>query len=392
MGGDILITYCLKIDKLNYEDYYLTLRKLGDMIIKKDLDKSKRYIYDFKKYVCDFEDLKENKYYFIEILMIGVLFYEYIDYTSNFKSYLSPVYSFLNRARDSKLKPQVDLIRGRINTSLYTLNKENQIFKSSFNTDSNYRYTFYNINYFSKLINWLDATSDFKDEVIRLRVWLGFLKTKPKEYISFFFDFTLELVTYMKTLGDDNLAIYMSNLENYLNTYKKDHYNKEDIIYCGKGPIQYYFNMIFSEVMNDIFRSDFLNTDKKIVFLPGCMTQDKTPCRRSETSYGGKCNHCSKNCNVNKITRLGEKYNFKVYIIEHETTLSSLDIKKNKNIGIVGIACAPNLISGGLKALRLNFAPQCVILDCCGCSNHWLKNKCMTSINENRLLEIILNK
>ena len=49
------------------------------------------------------------------------------------------------------------------------------------------------------------------------------------------------------------------------------------------------------------------------------------------------------------MKKLGKKYNFKVYIIEHETTLSSLDINENKNIGIIGIACIPNLISGGLK-------------------------------------------
>ncbi|WP_455542106.1 DUF116 domain-containing protein [Intestinibacter sp.] len=195
----------------------------------------------------------------------------------------------------------------------------------------------------------------------------------------------------MKTLGDDNLKLYLPNLENYLNKYREDHYNKEDIVYCGKGTVQYYFNMIFSEIMNDIFRQDFLNTDEKIVFLPGCMTQDEKPCKRSNTSYGSKCNHCSSNCNVNRISKLGEKYNFKVYIIEHETTLSSLDIKNNKDIGIVGIACVPNLISGGFKALRLGFIPQCVVLDCSGCSNHWLYKKHMTSINENRLLSIILN-
>ena len=91
------------------------------------------------------------------------------------------------------------------------------------------------------------------------------------------------------------------------------------------------------------------------------------------------------------MKKLGKKYNFKVSIIEHETTLSSLDINKNKNIGIIGIACIPNLISGGFKALRLGFIPQCVVLDYRGCSNHWLYKKHMTKINENRLLYIILN-
>lgn len=270
-----MITYNLNIDGQNYEDYYSTLKRLKKMIIDKDCNKSKKYIDDFKIYIKNFEELKDDKYYFIEIILIGVLFYEYIDYTLNFKPYLSFVYNFLNKNRNSKFKSQIDIIRGKVNTSLYTI----KISKS------NSKATSYNIDDFCKLIKWLDATYDFKDEVIRLKIWYKFLKTKSPNYISFFFDFALNHVKYMK--------------------------------------------------------------------------------------------------------KLGKKYNFKVYIIEHETTLSSLDI--NKNIGIIGIACIPNLISGGFKALRLGFIPQCVVLDYCGCSNHWLYKKHMTKINENRLLDIILN-
>ncbi|MDO5010468.1 MAG: DUF116 domain-containing protein [Intestinibacter bartlettii] len=376
-----MITYNLNIDGKTYDDYYSTLKQLGKMIIDKDYNKSKKYIDDFKVYIQNFEKLRDDKYYFIEIMLIGVLFDEYIDYTPNYKPYLSFFYDFLNKKRNSKFKSQIDIIRGKINTSLYSIKNDKSNYKTKF--------TNYSLDDFYRLIKWLDATYDFKDEVVRLKIWYEFLKTKSKDYVSFFFDFTLNHVEYIKKLGDENLLIYLPNLENYLNTYKQDHYNKEDIIYCGKGFIQYYFNMIFSEVMNDIFRDDFLNTDKKVVFLPACMTQDKTPCKCSNTSYGGRCNFCSSNCNVNRISKLGQKYNFKVYIIEHETTLSSLDI--NKNIGIVGIACASNLIAGGFKALKLGFIPQCVVLDYCGCSNHWLDKKLMTSINENRLLKIILN-
>ena len=74
------------------------------MIIDKDCNKSKKYIDDFKIYIKNFEELKDDKYYFIEIMLIGVLFYEYIDYTLNFKPYFSFVYNFLNKNRNSKFK------------------------------------------------------------------------------------------------------------------------------------------------------------------------------------------------------------------------------------------------------------------------------------------------
>ena len=67
LGGDILITYNLNIDGQNYEDYYSTLKRLKKMIIDKDCNKSKKYIDDFKIYIKNFEELKDDKYYFIEI-------------------------------------------------------------------------------------------------------------------------------------------------------------------------------------------------------------------------------------------------------------------------------------------------------------------------------------
>ena len=203
-----MITYNLNIDAQNHEVYYSTLKKLGQMIMDKDYTKSKKYIDEFKVYIRDFEELKDDKYYFIEIMLIGVLFYEYIDYTLNFKPYLSFAYNFLNKKRNSKFKSQIDIIRGKINTSLYTIK----------NPKSNIKTKSYNIDGFCKLIKWLDATYDFKDEVIRLKIWYEFLKTKSKDYVSFFFDFALNHVKYMKKLGDENLIIYLPNLENYLNT------------------------------------------------------------------------------------------------------------------------------------------------------------------------------
>ena len=53
--------------------------------------------------------------------------------------------------------------------------------------------------------------------------------------------------------------------------------------------------------------------------------------------------------------------------------------------GMVGIACILNLMSGGWKAIRIGYIPQCVILDYCGCG-HWRENRKMTNININKLI------
>ena len=99
---------------------------------------------------------------------------------------------------------------------------------------------------------------------------------------------------------------------------------------------------------------------------------------------------CSSSCNVNKLRKQGEIYGFEVSVIPHEADLTSLKNRDNSSYGIVGIACVLNLVSGGFKALRLGFIPQCVILDEVGCRNHWLLDHGrMTGINDARLLSMI---
>ncbi len=53
--------------------------------------------------------------------------------------------------------------------------------------------------------------------------------------------------------------------------------------------------------------------------------------------------------------------------------------------GIVGIACVLNLISGGWRLNDIVIPAQCVLLDYCGCKNHWNKEGVPTEINFNRL-------
>ena len=79
-----------------------------------------------------------------------------------------------------------------------------------------------------------------------------------------------------------------------------------------------------------------------------------------------------------------------VCIIPHETTINTLEVNDRSKVGIIGVACIPNLMSGGWKALRLGFIPQCVLLDYSGCENHWLDKGIMTSINLNRLKKVLI--
>jgi hypothetical protein len=64
------------------------------------------------------------------------------------------------------------------------------------------------------------------------------------------------------------------------------------------------------------------------------------------------------------------------------------DPDKNKNTGIIGVACPTNLITGGWTIQALGVPAQCVVLDHCGC-HHWHPQGMATSLNRQELLRRI---
>ena len=145
--------------------------------------------------------------------------------------------------------------------------------------------------------------------------------------------------------------------------------------------------MFGAEIMNRAYRNEYDKREKTIILLPECMQIKNKKCLSQETIYGHQCIGCSDNCNVNQLKNYIEK---EVYVIKHESELfKDIPTHEKKTISIIGIACVLNLINGGLKAKSLGMPAQCVILNYVGCSNHWMQNRISTSINSEKLKEII---
>ena len=131
--------------------------------------------------------------------------------------------------------------------------------------------------------------------------------------------------------------------------------------------------------MNDVYKDRFISCKEKRVYLPACMRKNKETCKSIKTNEGFKCMKCNKGCSVRTIALIGERKGFDTMIIPHQTSL--FDIRGKKEIGVVGIACILNLLSGGWKAIRMGFTPQCVVLEYCGCAHHWCEKDVPTEIN-----------
>nr|WP_321023081.1 DUF116 domain-containing protein [Clostridium neonatale] len=371
-------TYSLKLDNKSSIDYYKDSKAAKDLFMNKVLQKCSKLINEFMMFIesNEIEKLRSREEYLIEIVLIGVLVNEYIDNARAFKYKLNYIFTILNSMRKNEiLKIKVDKIRGILNTKI--LLKSKKINKEVSIKDMEY------------LIKWLEASGDFKEEGIRIKRWhLFFVELKDKD-ISEFMILSNFCIDNLYSISEDILSKYVANVDLYLKKYKRDHKYKENIIYCGKSKLQYYFNMVCSQIMNDIYKNRFLKTREKIVFLPSCMRQNKSKCLGIKSEKGFVCKCCSKNCNVNIINDLGKALHYSTYVVSHESSFLKLKDNNNGEIGIIGVACVLNLISGGWKAIRMGFIPQCVILDECGCSKHWLESSKMSYANTDYIKKII---
>lgn len=377
------LTYSLKLDNKDSDGYYKIVSQISKDFTVKGLVDTEDLVEDFMCFIenNEMEKIRTKEEYFIELVLIGLVIKEYINNARSFKVITRGIFFVLNKLRIKSVgenKNKIDKVRGKFMSKI--LIKKKYINKNISLED------------IKLIIIWLQATGDFNEEVIRLNNWIKFLQNKNNEYIDRVIVKCKKTIEYLNELGKKELHIYTKNVESYLKTYSIEHESKEDYIYCGKSEIQYYFNMVSAEIMNDVYREKFINCKEKLVFLPACMRQSSTSCKGIIENKGYKCTKCSKNCNVSKLTALERDYKFNVYTIPHESLLFNEYSEESNQIGVIGIACVLNLISGGWKALRLGFNPQCIVLDYCGCSNHWMKKPVMTNINYNRLKELTNEK
>ncbi|MCQ2968719.1 MAG: DUF116 domain-containing protein [Clostridium sp.] len=371
-----MVTYNLKGKEKNSKKYYENAIKISKEIVENIVITGEDFLEDYMKYIVDnkVENLRSREEYCIEILLIGVLMLEYMDNGRAFMNKSVNLYVSLNGFRNSneRFKALVDKLRGILITK--TLTKK----KKGINN-----YTLYD---FYLIIRWMEAVGDFEEELNRIKGWYLFLQSEDSEFVEEFLMYSEEISKWMCNLCENKFSDYLINVDNYLNNYK----GKEDIIFCGRSKNQYYLNIIGAEIMNSVYKQSFISCNEKKVYLPACMKKNKGSCKSIKTNEGFKCMKCNKGCSVRTITLIGESKGFDSRIIPHQTSI--FDIKVKNKIGVVGIACILNLLSGGWKAIRMGFTPQCVVLEYCGCAHHWCEKDIPTEINYSVFREKFIKK
>ena len=370
------ITYFLCESNESSTEFYKKNLNFSKKVLNKLEDNFSNDINDYMNYINknNMEQLRSKSEYLLEILMIGVFWKEHVNKAISLSKIPRNILIKLSTLREKEsIKKIVDINRGLLEY-LFLNRRSNDKVKISL---ENYK----------KLVNYLKACGDYKEEAKRLEVWISYFFSLNKNKVDKILTSYLEFAKYFEDISQEVLGIYTKNVNLFLKNIDKKYKYREDFLFCSRKEVEYHLNMVGAQIMNEAYRKEFLKTKEKGLLLPSCMRiKDEKNCKAIKTEEGYICNSCSKNCNVNKYDKLGKKYNFQVYIIPHESSISVKNKIKDGHIGIIGVACVLNLISGGLKAKNLGVVPQCVFLDYCGCKDHWHDKGIITDINMSYLL------
>lgn len=379
--GDI-ITYSLKPWDKTSDEYYKRVETFTDEVIVKINRATEVPVKDFQAFISknNKEALRSKEEYSFELLTLGVLWRTYIDKAIMLgeapKAFLTRLVAL--REKNSFFKVVVDYIKG-LSGELWLLKEKNKI--------KNINKTIRNMG---KLLEWLEATGEFNLEVKRLKQWEEYVSNKSIEEISNTISTAIDLAEWFDLRSKDALGEFTRNVDQFLKEGYHKHKWKEDNIYCGRKRVEYHLNMVGAELMNRAFREDFLKTEEKRLLLPVCMRfYSSRECKAIKSKKGYICASCTEKCKVNYLTQMGRRHGIKVFIIPHESAAFTREKIDKDKVGIIGVACVLNLISGGWKAKDLGFVPQCVLLDYCGCKNHWNDKDLVTGINISKLIDIL---
>jgi hypothetical protein len=244
----------------------------------------------------------------------------------------------------------------------------------------------------SCLIAWLRATGEFEQEAARLDIWQGFLCTLSGDEAAHILESAVSLFHWFETAADQALGRYTRGVPAFLAGPYARRGCREDQIFCARHPVEYHLGMVAAEVMNRGLRGEFERRPRRAVLVPTCMRGVKAAdCRARIAGLDMVCTACDPDCSVNQITRRMRSLGAKVYLIPHSTGFSRWlkRWQRMPDFGVVAVACMLNILPGGYEMRARGIASQCVPLDYPGCRKHWSEKGIPTSLNQDRLAQLV---
>ena len=170
-----------------------------------------------------------------------------------------------------------------------------------------------------------------------------------------------------------------------------------NLLSCGIEHFQLHLNntclyILEIELTNRIYLKEFTSTSKKLAFLPHCLRDFTKDCLASPDEVDNLCKGCSKKCTINSVSQLLKKCEVTPYIwmnADLKKVFASYRNTKN-GIGVLGIACIPELTSGMRFCRKHNVPVIGIPLDANRC-RRWMGDFYENSVNTNQLEKMLTN-
>jgi uncharacterized protein len=368
-----IITYSLKLSSSNSDEYYQTISAFAEYWLDHIKCKALIILTSFREYLHKSGiPIRTEEEVAFELLALGVFLQQYHEKAHGLSEWSFHVLTFLAdlRVRWPKSEVITKKITGWVNGMTKSLPNRKA-----------------NGNEILELIAWLKSSGEnLKAE--RFQQWRDFTQTSVIPTSEEVFRICLNLSSEFEQAGMKSLGKYTEMVDTYLTTSAIEHRWKYDSPLVSKSRLEYHLGMLGTEILNNVYRQDFLFTDRKIVIVPPCMSAPEKKCKATETPFGAKCNSCTPSCRVNQITRMGEKCGFDVFIIPDDMKKFNTQIG-TETIGLVGVSCALTNWNGGWETNSLKIPAQGMLLDYVGCKYHWDRVGFPTDCNLKKLQAIL---
>jgi hypothetical protein len=136
---------------------------------------------------------------------------------------------------------------------------------------------------------------------------------------------------------------------------------------------QHHLFMLEIELGNRLYADRFRAATLKIAMLPHCLRDLEAECRAAKRDIDYVCKGCTDTCNVNLASKVLRLHHVKPYIWM-EANLKSLFRKLTKEgqpVGVLGIACVPELAKGMRMCHKYGVPAVGVPLDANRCARWW---------------------
>jgi len=136
---------------------------------------------------------------------------------------------------------------------------------------------------------------------------------------------------------------------------------------------QYHLAMLEIELVNRLCRSQFQNTPVRLAFLPHCLRDLSATCQAVHHDLDYVCRSCSTHCGINAVSTLLRRKRIKPFIWMNANlhALFRRVRSEGTRVGVLGIACIPELQRGMRLCRRYHLPVVGVPLDANRCRRWW---------------------